>query len=208
MMPTTDRLVPTRPLEQPCARCRHTAGQHYVRSVRTWEYCLASDCSCPGWCSTIECATCDYGTPRWAGYSQCLACLDYKVLPSTYAVKYCVGFDTETAIAEIRRWRGEWEVTHYGFELMLDRQHIFPESVSPSKYSDRGTTLGRKRYYARFVVVCKRIMKVKRPVSCEPCVDIVSGAAWSKDVPQAILTASVEKLFEDGSVVCAPTARL
>lgn len=148
-----DRLVPSRNLEEPCARCHHTAGQHHVRSVRTWEYCLARDCLCPGWCSTIECATCDYGTPRWAGYSQCLACLDYHVKPCDYVYKSVVGFDAEAAIAAIRQHRSEWEVTHPGWHLELDQQRIFPETVAPSKYVDRQTTLGRKLFGSRFRVI-------------------------------------------------------
>lgn len=152
-MPVNDRLVPTRNLEESCARCLHTANQHHVRSVRTWEYCLASDCCCPGWCSTIDCATCDYGTPRWAGYSQCLACLDYHVKPCDYVYKSVVGFDAEAAIAAIRQHRLEWEATHPGWHLDLDQQRIFPETVAPSKYADRHTTLGRKLYGSRFRVV-------------------------------------------------------
>lgn len=151
--PTTDRLVPTRQLTEPCARCHHTAGQHHVGAVRSWEYCEAQACLCPGWCSTIECATCDYGTPRWAGYSQCLACLDYHVKPCDYVVKSVISFDTEAAIAEIRRHRREWEVKHPGWHLDLDQQRSFPESVAPSKYTDRQTTLGRKLFGSRFRVV-------------------------------------------------------
>ena len=152
-MPASDLLVPTRQLSEVCARCHHTAGQHHLGAVRSWEYCLATDCLCPGWCSTVECATCDYGTPRWAGYAQCLACLDYRVKPCDYVYKSVVGFDTESAIAEIRRHRLEWEVKHPGWHLDLDQQRLFPETVAPSKYADRQTTLGRKLYGARFKVV-------------------------------------------------------
>ena len=170
-MAASDMLVPTRQLSETCARCRHTAGQHHLGAVRSWEYCLATDCLCPGWCSTVECATCDYGTPRWAGYAQCLACLDYRVLPSDYVYKSIVGFDSEAAIAEIRKWRAEWEWKHYGFELTLDRQHLFPESTAPSKYADRHTTLGRKLYYSRWVVQHrrKRMPSKDIPACLTPC---------------------------------------
>ena len=170
-MAASDMLVPTRQLTETCARCHHTAGQHRLGAVRSWEYCQAPDCLCPGWCSTLECATCDHGTPRWAGYAQCLACLDYRVLPSDYVYKSIVGFDSEAAIAEIRKWRAEWEWKHYGFELTLDRQHLFPESTAPSKYADRHTTLGRKLYYSRWVVQHrrKRMPSKDIPACLTPC---------------------------------------
>ena len=153
MPATNDLLVPTRKLEESCARCHHTAGQHHHGAVRSWEYCLSPGCRCPGWCSTVECATCDHGTPRWAGYAQCLACLDYRVKPSDYVYRPVVGFDAETARVAIQGYRQEWEVKHPGWRLELDRQRLWPESAVPSKYSDRHTTLGRKKYDARFRVV-------------------------------------------------------
>ena len=155
-MPASDLLVPTRQPSQTCARCLHTAVQHHLGAVRSWEYCLATDCLCPGWCSTVECATCDYGTPRWAGYAQCLACLDYCVKPSDYVVKAVVGFDTEAARVAIQGHRQEWEVKHPGWHLDLDRQRSWPESAAPSRHSDRHTTFGRKKYNARFRVVRAR----------------------------------------------------
>ena len=155
-MPASDLLVPTRQLTETCARCRHTAGQHHLGAVRSWEYCLATDCLCPGWCSSVECATCDYGTPRWAGYAQCLACLDYRVKPSDYVIKYLVGFDSEAARVTIQNHRAEWESKHPGWYLELDRQRLWPDNAHVSKYVDRDTPLQRKLYYARWVVRRKR----------------------------------------------------
>ena len=153
MTPPTDRLIATRQLQEPCARCHHTAGRHHLGQVRSWEYCLAPDCLCPGWCSTLDCATCDYGTPRWAGYSQCLGCLDYRVKPCDYVYKSIVGFDTDAARVAIQAHRQEWEVKHPGWHLDLDRQRLWPESAAPSRHADRQTVLGRKKYESRFRVV-------------------------------------------------------
>lgn len=149
----TDRIISTRQRDEPCVRCHHTAGQHHLGQVRSWEYCLASECLCPGWCSTLDCATCDHGTSRWAGYSQCLACLYYWVKPSDYVVKAVIGFDADAARVSIQAHRQEWEVKHPGWHLELDRQRIWPESAARSRHADRHTTLARKKYDARFRVV-------------------------------------------------------
>mgnify|MGYP001589970762 CR=1 FL=1 len=191
-MPGADLLIPTRKLEEPCARCCHTAGQHHLGSVRSWEYCLAQDCLCPGWCSTLECATCDHGTPRWAGYAQCLACLDYRVLPSDYVYKHIIGFDAMAAGEAIRLFRGEWETKHPGFQLVLDRQRSFPDTVAPSKYSDRHTTLGRKMFYSRWRVARahpKRYLRRLEVGNCEVGREI--PFVFAKDDPRDELSPGI-----------------
>ena len=101
----------------------------------------------------IYCATCDHHSPRWADSPQCYGCLRDKVLPSEYAIKYLVGFDAVSATTALRWWRGEWEEKHPGFQLIGDRERLFPEESAPSKHADRQTSLGRKMFYARWLVV-------------------------------------------------------
>ena len=101
----------------------------------------------------IYCATCAHHSPRWAKFPQCAGCLYDKVLPSEYAIKYLVGFDAEAATAALRWWRGEWEEKHPGFQLVGDRERLFPEESAPSKHADRQTTLGRKLFYSRWKIV-------------------------------------------------------
>ena len=152
-MPVNDRVVSARIDTIPCLRCGDGFHGHAIGRVASCEYCRVVGCACPAYTTSLECATCDHGSPRWAGYSQCLSCLDARVKPCDYVPRRVIAFDAEAAIAEIRGFRLEWEVKHHGWQLDLDRQRLFPESAAPSKHADRHTSLGRKLFYARFRVV-------------------------------------------------------
>ena len=111
---------------------------------------------------SLWCATCDQRSPRWPGFPQCFGCLFDHVLPCDVVPKYIVGFDADSAAAEFRWFRGAWEEQHPGFELLLDRQRLFPEESPPSKHADRETSLGRKLFYCRWLVV-RRHEKLNAP---------------------------------------------
>ena len=102
---------------------------------------------------SLWCATCDQRSPRWPGFAQCFGCLYDRVLPCEVVPKYVVGFDADAAAAEFRWARGVWEEKHPGFRLVPDCEYLWPESAAPSRHADRETSLGRKRYYCRWLVV-------------------------------------------------------
>jgi hypothetical protein len=99
----------------------------------------------------VLCETCDRSA-RWANHRQCFGCLYHHVKPCDYVPKLATHTDLATALAEVRRYKAEWEQAHPWWELMPDYQRIWEDSAAPSKYADRETGIGRKLVWARFKV--------------------------------------------------------
>jgi hypothetical protein len=105
--------------------------------------------------TSVFCETCDDEAIKSAkapGFRQCYECLRHRVKPCVKVPKFATHTDLAVAMAEIARYRAEWEQLHEGWVLVPDYQAIWPESAPPSRHADYGTTMGRKRVEARWVV--------------------------------------------------------
>ncbi len=101
--------------------------------------------------TSVWCETCDR-SPKWANHGQCFGCLFDHVKPCEVVPKFATHTDLAVAMAEIRRYRAEWEQAHPDWELVVDYQRIWPESAAPSRHADYATTIGRKLVHARWKV--------------------------------------------------------
>jgi hypothetical protein len=101
--------------------------------------------------TSVFCDTCDR-SPKWAHHGQCFGCLFDHVKPCDVVPKLATDTDLAVALAEIARYRAQWEQAHPGWELVPDYQRIWPESAAPSRHADYATTIGRKLVHARWKV--------------------------------------------------------
>lgn len=101
--------------------------------------------------TSVFCITCDR-SPKWANHPQCFGCLFDHVKPCDVVPKLATHPDLAVALAEIRRYRAQWEQAHPLWELVPDYQRIWPESAAPSRHADYATTIGRKLVHARWKV--------------------------------------------------------
>lgn len=124
-----------------CASCAHTEACHKPASVNPWRPCQIPQCRCGGYARGLWCVTCDV-SPRWAAFAQCFGCLYHRVPPAEVVPRQVVSVSALEAAAGFRRFRQQWEVRYPGWELVLDRERAWPETLAT----------GHKRYSTQWRV--------------------------------------------------------